>query len=333
MAASDEGIKQIDVRKKWRHEAYDFTPWLSDNLHVLGDALGLKLEPVRQEKQVGSFSLDILAREVNENVMVAIENQLEWTDHIHLGQLLTYAAGCDARIAIWVADEFQPEHAEALHKLNQWAGSNVRFYGLKVDVVQRPDSDELEPRFHRVVYPYGWDKALTLPWPPPVNPEIQQYKTFFGPLIATLMGPEMKFAASCRQAWWYKDRFFPSSFDTDIGYVASLQDRAYVYILIRTWDGVAFNNKLFDALKAQEQEIESTIDAQGNMYWAPFNAHSFSTIGFSRDASIDDSPEKLEETRTWMLDLLPKFKDVFEERVESLLTKLRTPHGNGPDQA
>ena len=322
----------VDVRKKWPNEARDFTPWLADNLHLLGDAIGLKLEPVRQEKQVGSFSLDILAREVNEDVLVAIENQLEWTDHGHLGQLLTYAAGCDARIAIWVADEFQREHAKALHRLNQWAGANIRFYGVKVDVTQRTNNGELEPRFHRVVYPYGWDDDLTLPWPPPPDPEIQRYRDFFGPLISKLMGPEMNFADSCRQAWWHKDRFFSSSFDKDIGYVASLQDRAYVYILIRTWDGVGFNNEVFDALKAQEQEIESTIDAQGNMYWAPFNPFSFSTIGFSRDASIDDSPEKLEETRTWMLDLLPRLKDVFEERVRRLLTKLRTPHGNGPEQ-
>ena len=220
MAESNEGIVQIDVRKKWRHEAYDFTPWLSDNLHVLGDALGLKLEPVRQEKQVGSFSLDILAREVNENVMVAIENQLEWTDHIHLGQLLTYAAGCDARIAIWVADEFQHEHAEALHKLNQWAGSTVRFYGVKVDVVQRPGSDELEPRFHRVVYPHGWDKNLTLPWPPPVDTEVERYRAFFNPLMARLLEPERGFANSYRQAFWYRDRFFPSGFDEYIGYKA-----------------------------------------------------------------------------------------------------------------
>ena len=101
MAESNE--EQAHLREMWPNEALDFTPWLFDNLDKLGRAVGLSLEPVQQEQQIGSFSLDILARETNENVMVAIENQLEWTDHSHLGQLLTYAAGCDASIAIWVA--------------------------------------------------------------------------------------------------------------------------------------------------------------------------------------------------------------------------------------
>ncbi len=333
MAEQDEGPAPVDLRKKWRNEAYDFTPWLADNLHLLGDTIGLKLEPVRQEKQVGSFSLDILARETNEDVLVAIENQLEWTDHGHLGQLLTYAAGCDARIAIWVADEFQREHAEALHRLNQWAGSNIRFYGVKVDVVQRPDSDELEPRFHRVVYPYGWDKNLTLSWPPPVNTEIERHRAFFSPLIARLLEPERGFADSCRQAFWHRDRFFPSGFNEYIGYKAEIGRSAWVGLFLRTWSGVDLNNKLFDALKAEQEEIESSIGFSCEWRWSKYPGYSFSTINIRKDGTIDDPPEKLEETRAWMLEMLPKFKDVFEGRVESLLTKLRTPRGNGAGQA
>ena len=177
---------------------------------------------MRQEQQIGSFSLDILARETNEDVTVAIENQLEWTDHGHLGQLLTYAAGCDARIAIWVATEFQYEHAEALHRLNQWVGTNIRFYGIKVEAIKRTEGSEVEPRLRKVVYPGGWHKDLTLPTPPPPPPEIQQYRAFFEPLIANLLGSGMSFANSYNQAWDYHDRFFPSGFDKDIGYTASL---------------------------------------------------------------------------------------------------------------
>ena len=79
MAESNEA--QVDLREMWPSEPYDFTPWLADHLEHLGRAVGLRLEPLQQEQQIGSFSLDILARETNENVMVAIENQLEWTDH------------------------------------------------------------------------------------------------------------------------------------------------------------------------------------------------------------------------------------------------------------
>ena len=124
-------------------------------------------------------------------MLVAIENQLEWTDHGHLGQLLTYAAGCDARIAIWVADEFQYEHAAALHWLNQWAGMNVRFYGVKVDLVRRTDKDSVEPKLSRVIYPGGWDKDNTLSQPPPPNPELQKHRDFFDRLVANLQGVDL----------------------------------------------------------------------------------------------------------------------------------------------
>ena len=112
--------EQLAVRDKWEHEALNFTPWLAKNLQVLGDSLGLKLEWIQSEVPIGPYFLDILARETREDVKVAIENQLEETNLHHLGQLLTYATGCGAHIAIWVAPEFGYEHAQALHLLNEW---------------------------------------------------------------------------------------------------------------------------------------------------------------------------------------------------------------------
>ena len=100
MAVSETGkLEVVDVRKVWETEAQDFTPWLASNLTLLGDALELELELVQVEAQVGPFSLDILARD-DSGTMVAIENQLGNTDHTHLGQLLTYAAGFDVRSLI-----------------------------------------------------------------------------------------------------------------------------------------------------------------------------------------------------------------------------------------
>ena len=119
MTTPDEGMEYVDVHERWRYEDRHFTPWLADNLHMLGGALGMNLKLVQTEKPVGPFFCDILAKERGSGVQVAIENQLEWTDHSHLGQLLTYAAGLDARIAVWVAPDFQYEHAKALHRLNK----------------------------------------------------------------------------------------------------------------------------------------------------------------------------------------------------------------------
>ena len=139
MTESEEGVELLDVRAKWPHEALDFTPWLAEqkNLELLGAELGLTLKFVAWEKQVGSMYLDILAREADTGGLVAIENQLEETDLGHLGQLLTYATGLDAHVAIWVATDFYDEYAQALHKLNRWTRVSVRFYGVKVEVVRR----------------------------------------------------------------------------------------------------------------------------------------------------------------------------------------------------
>ena len=164
MAETGDTTMQVDVREKWPHEALDFTPWLGKNLDLLGDALGLKLELVQTEAPVGGppYSCDILAKEVKSGVKVAIENQLEWSDFSHLAQLLTYTAGLDARIAIWIAPEFRYESVQVLNWLNEWTSKEIKFHGVKVSVTKTGDSFD-EPSFHEVVWPGGWSKELTRP--------------------------------------------------------------------------------------------------------------------------------------------------------------------------
>ncbi len=329
---SEEEV-QVDLREKWPNEALNFTPWLAKHLDLLGEAVGLKLEAVGEEHQVGSFSLDILAWEANEKVRVAIENQLEWTDHGHRGQLILYAAGTRAGIAIWVADEFQYEHAEALHQLNQWADGKIKFYGVKVDLIKSGDGC-LQPWLQTVVRPDFWNRELTLP-PNPINPEIQKYEDFFGPLANKVL--ECGFANTCSRAFNHRDRFFPSDCDPDSGYGVSLGggEGAWVYCLVRTWESVDLSNRLFDALQKEQQQIESSFEAQGEWFWKRYDPFSFCIIGIRQGGSIDDSPEELEKTRAWMLDLLPRFKEAFEERTARLLSELRgqeaaTPQTRNP---
>ncbi len=333
MTAFDEGIKQVDVRDLWPSEPYKFTPWLAENLELLGEAVGLRLEVVQQEKPIGSMFLDILAKEAGSGTPVAIENQLEWSDTDHMGRLLIYAAGCEAKVVIWVATEFMYEHAQVLDQLNEWAGSNASFYGVKVEAIKKGDDSSTEARLLKVVWPGGWDKALTLDPVPPPPPEVQQCEEFFRPLIVKMLGTEPRFADSYGNAWWHRDRFFPSGFHKDIGYVASFQSRAAcVYLLLRTWSSVDLNNSLFDALKKDQEQFQSAIDPKANWFWNRHSGHTFSTIGIQTSASINDSPDKLEETRAWMIEMLPKFKEVFEERVERLLAELRTQPEDGADQ-
>ena len=317
MATPKDEIEQVEVRTKWLHEAHNFTPWLADNLHLLGDELGMNLELDQMEKPVGPYFLDILAKEADEDVLVAIENQLEETDLHHLGQLLTYATGCDAQVAVWVAPEFCYEHAQALHRLNKWTKENIRFFGVKVEVFKKAGGD-LEPRFRKVVYPGGWNKEATLPSGEMPATKRRHYE-FFQPIVTKLLGEG--FADKAVNHWGHTGRLFPSGFDEETGYAVSFSTNgAWVSLHVRTWDSIERNNRIFDELQKAKPEIEEFLDAE--WVWQRFAPYSFLEISIRRDGSIDDPPEQLEETRGWMLDQLPKLKQVLDPHLERILKEL-----------
>ena len=319
MANSKDGFEQLDVRTKWKDEARNFTPWLAENINMLGDALGKKLETVQTELPIGRYFLDILAREVDEDVTVAIENQLEETDIHHLGQLLTYATGCGARIAIWVAPEFGYEHARALHLLNEWTNERIRFFGVKVEYVKKHGVATAEPRFRVVVSPVGWDKEFTLPLGE-MPLDTRRHHDFFQPLVTKLLADD--FADSDRQYFDHTGRIFPSRVNQDFGYSAYFYrvNSAWVTLHIQTGNK-ELNKQVFDKLKADLNQIEASVDAglDPEWHWSRHDRYFYSTISVRRDGAISDSPVKLEETRAWMLDLLPKFKAVFDPRLAEIL--------------
>ena len=152
-------LEKVALRQAWPDEAQNFTPWLAEdvNLALLGDALGIQLELEAVEKQVGPFAADILAKEVGSDRWVIIENQIEPTDHRHLGQLLTYAAGLDARTIIWIADSFREEHRAAIDFLNRATTEDFAFFGIQVELY-RIGSSALAPRFSLVGKPNNWSK-------------------------------------------------------------------------------------------------------------------------------------------------------------------------------
>ncbi len=152
--------KLIDLKPRaaWQHEAHDFTPWLAQNLDQLGEAIGLVLEPEGTEIAVGAFSADLVAKDVLGR-RVLVENQLEATDHNHLGQIMTYLAGLEAEIIIWVATEFRDQHVSALDWLNEHTSDKFAFFAVKLRVVQIGDSKPA-PIFEVVVRPNEWERSL-----------------------------------------------------------------------------------------------------------------------------------------------------------------------------
>lgn len=155
-------LEKVSLRQVWKHEALDFTPWLATevNLKRLADVLGTELVLERQEKEVGSFSADILCRDTANDCWVLIENQLERTDHTHLGQLLTYAAGLDAVTIVWIAERFTNEHRAALDWLNDNTSEDINFFGLEIELWQIGNS-EIAPKFQIISQPNDWTKKLS----------------------------------------------------------------------------------------------------------------------------------------------------------------------------
>ena len=154
-------LKAVPLRDVWPGEAADFTPWLAEpaNLKLLSETLGIELEDTETEKWVGSFSADIVARNAADSRRVVIENQLGKTDHSHLGQILTYAAGLDALTVVWVARTFTNEHRAALEWLNNHTSDEMGFFGLEIEVWRIGDS-RCAPKFNIVAKPNEWTKAL-----------------------------------------------------------------------------------------------------------------------------------------------------------------------------
>jgi hypothetical protein len=134
-------LTQVPPRQVWPHEAHDFTPWLLNNVDVLSDLLGMDLVLEVAEHPVGGFSLDLMGRDEATGQIVIVENQLETSDHGHLGQILTYAAGTDPTTIVWVAASFRPEHRAAIDWLNARTDEDTRFFGVELGVVRIGDSE------------------------------------------------------------------------------------------------------------------------------------------------------------------------------------------------
>ncbi len=155
-------LEKTDLRNAWTSEAGDFTPWLaeSENLELLGQAIGIELELEAQEKFVGPFRADILCKDIGSSQWVLIENQLERTDHTHLGQLLTYAAGLNAVTIVWIAERFTDEHRAVLDWLNTITDENINFFGLEIELWCIADS-LMAPKFNVVSKPNNWSKTVS----------------------------------------------------------------------------------------------------------------------------------------------------------------------------
>ena len=153
-------LKEItDLRSIWPHEALNFTPWVAENVDLLADAVGLDITVDETESSVGDFNVDIYASETGTDRKIIIENQLEDTDHDHLGKLITYASGKGADVVIWVVKHAREEHKAAVEWLNNHTDDKIGFFLCEIKLFQIGDS-QIAPAFTVVERPNDWTKEI-----------------------------------------------------------------------------------------------------------------------------------------------------------------------------
>ena len=152
-------LETADLRDAWKHEAHDFTPWLAENLDRLGREIGVELKREDTEVYVGPYRADIVALNPADNSRVVIENQLEEANLQHLGQVLAYLAGLDARIVVWIARGFDESHRSAIRWLNDHTIDPYAFFAVRVRVV-RIGNSPLAPVFDVLERPSNWDRSV-----------------------------------------------------------------------------------------------------------------------------------------------------------------------------
>ncbi len=303
-------LKKIDLREAWKHEANDFTKWLAeeDNLRLLADEIGIELKLLQVEAEVGDFSADILAEEENTHRKIIIENQLESTDHRHLGQIITYASGYDANVIVWVVRDIREEHRQALDWLNNHTDDAIGFFLVKIELWQIAGSP-YAPKFDVICKPNDWAKAVKESTGDLSAVQLTQLEFWtqfkeFGQQRKT----KLRFQKSHPQHW------------TDIS-IGSAE--AHAACAINTRDNlfsveiyIPDNKDLFARLLAKKDAIEHDL-GNSTLQWMGLPEKKACRIRLNREGELakkDCWPEYFE----WLLREMEKFLSVFPKYVKEV---------------
>lgn len=305
-------LKRVDPRQVWSHEASHFTPWLAENLPLLGEALGLDLELKSAEAPVGDFSVDLLARDLNRDRFVVIENQLALTDHDHLGKLITYASGYDATTIIWIAPEIRDEHRQALDWLNQHSDTDTEFFGVVLELLQVDDSNPAV-QFRPVAAPNNWQKRARESAAVPLTQREEAYRQFFQDLIDLLREKHGFTGARLAQPRaWYS--FSSGVSGISFGACFGQGGKCRVELYIDPGDEVE-NKRVFDALLEARETLEARFGEA--LVWDRLDGKRTCRVAVYRPGRVDQF-DVHEELRTWFADRLIRMKSVFGPEIRRI---------------
>lgn len=309
-------LESQDVREYWEHEADNFTPWLADQIRnepvsELEDTLGLDLEVIEEEKSVGRYNVDILAEVVDDNRNVVIENQLNSSDHDHLGKSIAYASGVDADIIVWIAPRFYDEHRDAMQWLNENSREGVNLFAIRLEVWRIGES-EPAVRLNPVVEPSEWkEKAQRSEDELTDTEELrEEFWTEFRDLIE-----ERETPLSARKPfpdYYYNNPIGKAGFELQFTIKFS-ENELSVGLVIRDdadayWE-LAESQEEINAQFGQEVNWEDPEETRAGK--------ERSKITVTKQANVTNE-EQWAEYLEWMLENGEKFHEVFYDRLQQL---------------
>lgn len=304
-------LKKVDLRKVWQHEALDFTNWLSEdeNLSLLSDEIGIDISLIQTEASVGKFNVDILAEEENTGRKIVIENQLETTNHDHLGKLITYASGFDAEIIIWIVKDVRDEHKQAIDWLNEHSDEHANYFAIKMEVWQIGDSP-FAPKFQVISQPNDWAKAVKKGRTESELSEIKLMQFEFWTDFRNFgqeRNSNLRFRKPYPQHWYDIGIGIPKAHISLIVDTRNNQIRCELYI--------PDDKELYQGLESFRDSIESELTCE--LEWMFLEDRKASRVRTITDADISDS-QNWEEYFSWLLTKTTDFQNVFGKYYKRL---------------
>ena len=308
-------IEKVEIRNIWEHEGSEFTPWLAkeENIELLGSAIGIDLVVEAQEKDVGPFRADILCKDEGTGNWVLIENQLEKTDHKHLGQLLTYATGLNAVTIIWVAAKFNEENRATLDWLNKITGEEYNFFGIQIEVLKIGES--MAPKFDIVSKPNNWSKKVSTAAQKIDTENLSETKikqlAFWEKLILKIKEKDESPLTIRKPRPQHWHTFASGVSGIGVHAVVNARENRLVAELY-----IVDDKSIFDSLEKDKDSIEKDFGEKLN--WEPLPHRTASRIKLAKENSFFDNEDKWDEYVEWLIEKLEKFYFVFNKRLKNL---------------
>ena len=311
-------MEAVSIRDCWANEAQDFTPWLAEdeNIAQLADAIGIdELLVKAQEEHVGPFRADILCEEPDSHRLVLIENQLEKTDHTHLGQIFTYAAGLDAVIIVWIAEQFTEEHRAAIDWLNRITDSEFNFFGVEIKLYRIGDSLPA-PMFDVVAKPNGWSKealSASKVTRPDNLTDVKAMQLEFWEAFRDYMkqNPSKTFRPQAAQPHCWMVISLGIS-HVRLSLIVNSQKNK-ITLRIEFYDDLS--KTYFDRVEVEKDKIEAAIGSA--LEWQRNEGKKTSVIGLSREGDFSDKT-RWDDYFNWFRTYSEKFINTFKPIVKKL---------------